>query len=382
MTSTRNAAAGAEGSMSSGSVYHLAGKLERKQILMSTAIVHVKGIIPKIANELPSFSIEMSQLAISDNLKLADPIFCTPGKIDALIGGEYFLRLLQNGKIELGENLPTLKNSKLGWIIGGSIPSHLVASRSTNLQYASNAYTCLLTNSESVNDELSRFWDIEEYQTNNNTRLSGKEQACENYFIKTEYIDLNHMSETIGTSNERVSVYLPHHGVIRESSTTTKLRVVFDGSAKTTSGISLNDTLMIGATLQDNIIDIILRFRLHAVAITADLCKMYRQILIHEDDRTFQKILWRFSPNEPIKEFELNTVTNGLACAPFLAIRCVRYLASDADEDVGQASKVLLNDLYVDNILTGIARKFGMNSRMLIKLKIQRLQSIWAWLRH
>jgi len=88
-----------------------------------------------------------------------------------------------------------------------------------------------------------------------------------------EYIQLNHMSRVIEETNAMIPIYLPHHGVLRQSSLTTKLRVVFDGSVKTTSGISLNDTLMIGAKLQDNIVDIILRFRLHAIAITADLKK-------------------------------------------------------------------------------------------------------------
>ncbi|XP_011865955.1 PREDICTED: uncharacterized protein LOC105560979 [Vollenhovia emeryi] len=149
--------------------------------------------------------------------------------------------------------------------------------------------------------------------------------------------------------------YLPHHGVLHESSLTTKLRVVFDGSVRTTAGISLNDTLMIGARLQDNLIDIMLRFRLHAIAITADLKKMYRQILVHEADRDYQRILWRSSVGEPIREFRLNTVTYGLSCAPFLAVRCVRHLASNADDRLMQASQVLLNDLYVDDILTGVS---------------------------
>lgn len=81
---------------------------------------------------------------------------------------------------------------------------------------------------------------------------------------------------------------------------------------------------------------------------------MYRQILVHDEDRDYQRILWRFSMNDPIKEFRLNTVTYGLACAPFLAIRCVRHLASSANDEFNQASGVLLNDLYVDDILTGV----------------------------
>lgn len=140
------------------------------------------------------------------------------------------------------------------------------------------------------------------------------------------------MSEAVGESNAMIPIFLPHHGILRQSSLTTKLRVVFDGSIKTAFGISLNDTLMTGTKLQDNIIGIILRFRLHAIAITADLKTMYRHILIHEKDRDYQRILWRFSTSEPVQEFRLNTVTYELACALFLAIRCIRQLASSASD--------------------------------------------------
>ncbi|XP_029155926.1 uncharacterized protein LOC114928760, partial [Nylanderia fulva] len=365
-------------------------------------------VVPKITKNLPSFSIQTAQLSIPENVKLADPFFASPGKIDALIGAEFFMSLLQNGKIELGKDLPTLQNSKLGWIISGSISENFVVGRSINRQ-PSNAHTCLFVRNENINNTLLKFWELEEYQGNQNTKLSTEEQACENHFINTqsrdtsgrfivrlpfrtnkaqlgesreiaikrlcylerkfqrdkefhkqysnfmrEYIKLNHMSRITDCCDTSLPTYLPHHGVLRETSITTKLRVVFDGSAKTTSGISLNDTLMVGATLQDNIIDIILRFRLHAIAITADLKKMYRQILVHEKDRNYQRIVWRFSSRDPIQEFQLNTVTYGLACAPFLAIRCVKQLAGDAISDFSEASYVLLNDLYVDDILTGV----------------------------
>ena len=79
-----------------------------------------------------------------------------------------------------------------------------------------------------------------------------------------ELISLGHLEHVPqqeidnGCSNH---FYLPHHFVIKESSTTTKLRVVFDGSAKTTTGISLNDTLMVGPILQPAIFDLLVRFR-------------------------------------------------------------------------------------------------------------------------
>ena len=72
------------------------------------------------------------------------------------------------------------------------------------------------------------------------------------------------------------SFYLPHHAVMKELSTTTKLRVVFGGSVLTTNGNSLNGNLMVGAKEQDDIFGILLRFQLHAVALSADIEKMYR----------------------------------------------------------------------------------------------------------
>lgn len=97
-----------------------------------------------------------------------------------------------------------------------------------------------------------------------------------------------------------------------------------------------------------------MRFRLPAIVITADLQKMYRQILIHPNDRDYQRILWRSSPSDPITEYKLNTVTYGQACAPFLVIRCVRQLAEEGAGEFGEASRALLNDLYVDDIITGV----------------------------
>lgn len=75
--------------------------------------------------------------------------------------------------------------------------------------------------------------------------------------------------------------YLPHHGVTKPSSSTTKLRVVFDGSAKSTTNISLNDILHVGSTIQDDLFSILIRFRKHNVVMKEEITKMYRQININ-----------------------------------------------------------------------------------------------------
>lgn len=85
--------------------------------------------------------------------------------------------------------------------------------------------------------------------------------------------------------------------------------------------------LFVGPKLQQDIVDILLRFRVHSVVFTADICKMYRQILVAPKYRTFQHILWRASPHDKVQEFELNTVTYGIGTAPYLALRVLKEIS-------------------------------------------------------
>lgn len=135
-----------------------------------------------------------------------------------------------------------------------------------------------------------------------------------------EYERLGHMSEV---TKPLTGCYLPHHAVIRESSETTKLRVVFDASAETSSGVSLNDIQYVGPVVQDDLFSILLRFRQHRYVVSADVEKMYRQIEVNRLHRPLQMILWREREDLPIKIYELNTVTYGTASAPFLSTRCL-----------------------------------------------------------
>lgn len=168
-----------------------------------------------------------------------------------------------------------------------------------------------------------------------------------------EYLSMNHMELVTAPDPEKCAYYLPHHAVMKESSITTKLGVVFDGSASSSSGLSLNDILYRGPKVQPDLVDILLRFRMHSIVITADIAKMYRQVLIHPEDRIFQRIWYRETPEQSLKEFELRTVTYGTKAASFLSTRCLLQLATEV-EDLG-LKRVISNDFYVDNLLTGCA---------------------------
>ena len=90
----------------------------------------------------------------------------------------------------------------------------------------------------------------------------------------------------------QASFYLPHHGVVRQDKETTKLRIVFDGSAKTKSNFSLNDCLAKGPNLTPLVFDILLRFRLFRVGLIADVEKAFHQISIERSDWDMLHFLW------------------------------------------------------------------------------------------
>jgi len=132
-----------------------------------------------------------------------------------------------------------------------------------------------------------------------------------------EYPMLGHMSQIEYVVPQTSHYFLPHQCVLRPESTSTKLRVVLDASCRTLSKLSLNDILMVGPTIQNDLFTRLIRFQLMKYAISADITKMYRQISVHNDDRRFQLIFWRKRTQEPLGIYQLDTVTYGTASAPY-----------------------------------------------------------------
>ncbi|XP_055543764.1 uncharacterized protein LOC129729277 [Wyeomyia smithii] len=173
-------------------------------------------------------------------------------------------------------------------------------------------------------------------------------------FMK-DYLTSGHMEkiEEDDIDNDKPMFYLPHHAVLKPESKTTKLRTVFNASASTSTGLSLNDVLLSGPTIQQELFSILLRFRSHRYALTGDVKQMFRQMLIHVDDRQLLLILWRFSQEEAVNTYRLNTVTYGTCSAPFAATRCLQQLAIENEERYPEASNVIKTDFYMDDVLTG-----------------------------
>ncbi|XP_065078794.1 uncharacterized protein LOC135701793 [Ochlerotatus camptorhynchus] len=165
-----------------------------------------------------------------------------------------------------------------------------------------------------------------------------------------EYLTLGHMRK-VDESQETVKrCYLPHHTVVKEASTTTKVRVVFDASCKTSTGISLNDTLHVGPVIQEDLRSIILPCRIKQIMLVSNIEKMFRQINILAEDRPLTCILWRPRPTEEVTTYELGTVTYGTKSAPFLATRTLHQLAMEEEERF----PAIQEDTYMDDVITGV----------------------------
>ena len=167
-------------------------------------------------------------------------------------------------------------------------------------------------------------------------------------FIK-EFVDISHLEEAPQTSG--LCYYLPHHCVFKDS-TTTKLRVVFDASSKSPNGNSLNDCLLLGPRLQDDLFDFLIRFRLHQYALSADVAKMYRQVGLDKSDRDFHRILWRDYVTDEIRELRMTRVTYGVASSSYHSTRALQESGKNHGPNPNTVN-VILNDIWVDDLLSG-----------------------------
>ncbi|GFS62412.1 integrase catalytic domain-containing protein [Trichonephila clavipes] len=150
-----------------------------------------------------------------------------------------------------------------------------------------------------------------------------------------------------------VAFYMPHHGVYHPEKSTTKLRTVFNASSPSKSGKSLNSIQFNGGLVQEDLFSIMVCFRKHKYAFTTDIEKMFRMIKIHPEQTCLQRILWKKGIGEPIKTYELTTVTYGTVSAPYLATRTLKQLAMDEANNFPLEAPVVLSDCYMDDILSG-----------------------------
>ena len=147
--------------------------------------------------------------------------------------------------------------------------------------------------------------------------------------------------------------YLPMHAVKKKSSTTIKIRAVFDASAKSSTGVSLNDTLLVGPTIHPPLLDVLLHFSLHHVALLADVSRMYRAIELTKPDRDLHRFVWRRNLKDPLLDYSMTRVTFGVSTSSFAANMLVKQNVLDFAMDYLLAVDAVNRAFYVDDGLTG-----------------------------
>uniref|UniRef100_UPI00143C9E5F uncharacterized protein LOC117165576 n=1 Tax=Bombus vancouverensis nearcticus TaxID=2705178 RepID=UPI00143C9E5F len=247
-------------------------------------------IIPTISTSIPSEPIDRSTLEIPKNLKLADPRFHLPAPIDVLLSSGSTLASMCVGQVNLtqpDEPGLRLQKTRFGWIsrgFGKSMKDPQLNISQRQIDDAKN--TSKSTPDAPAKDDTSSLY-LSTISFSHSDPLKRWR----------EYLALGHMTKVNDNHSDDNGYYLPHHGVTKASSQTTKLRVVFDGSAPSTTGTSLNDTLHTGPKLQEDLF------------------------------------------------------------SPYLAIRCLKQLAEDEGHRFPRAAQVLQRDFYVDDALTGAETK-------------------------
>lgn len=332
------------------------------------------------------------------NLNLADPSLTESSPIDIVLGADQYGKFVKNGLIKSCDDEPFAQNTEFGWIVLGPSKENKMTNVYANI-------VSLVSNAE-LNTQIDKFFGSDDFS--DAKTMTEAEEKCEQHFRSThsrnetgryvvkhsfvggiefpnlgnsrkcaiatqmqlekrfaknsklkadyqafiqEFIELGQM-ELAKTDPKRDVYYLPHHCVFKES-TTTKLRVVFNASQATDNGKSLNEQLAIGSIDQPEMIALLIKFRFYKYAFTADLEKMYRQILLDEDQIDLQRIVWRESSNEPFRDYVLKTIVYGTADAPYLATRTLKQLAMDIENVYPIAAKIIRACMYMDDVCSG-----------------------------
>ena len=366
----------------------------------------VTGIIPP--QPVPS----CNNLNHIKGLLLADNNYNIPASIDIILGSKMFAKIMNSQQYSLRKgnlNEPIAQSTIFGWTLSGAVPGI------TRISDFTSAY-CLLPRiqaepippQEPALDTLLAAILQEEEGPKQVEPLSSEEEAEKHYQATTKYSAteqryevslpkkeiINQLGESrpqavaryiqTNRANERkkiqqqfqdgmksyislghaeevppedkppaVAYWLPMHSVIKLSSTSTKLRVVFDGSAATTSGVSLNHSLHVGPTIQATLSDTLLKFRSYSIALNADISKMYREVKLCTADKDLHRFVWREEPASPLKDYRMTRVTFGVSASPFLAVRTLHQTADDHGGDYPRVTQHIKESFYVDDFLGG-----------------------------
>ena len=369
----------------------------------------------KICSPIPT-KIQLDRYAHLKELDLADSSLSENGhdEIDILIGSDYYYDVVI-GEVVRGESGPVAVSSKFGWVVSGpskdtgrnknATLAHLVIEQEGT---APHLYPDSIKRDDNLTQSLQRFWDTESIGIENDqfsestkqkeflhkvhfdkeegryevnlpwkqdrspkatgydtcvnrlrqlhSRLKKDKDLLEEYNkVIQQQIDSG-IIEAVPDEDDYEGYYLPHHGVLKSERETTKLRVVFDGSAKPDiNSPSINECLEKGPNLVPLLFDTIIKFRSYPVGIVSDIEKAFHQIKICPSDRCMLRFLWfddakKDNPN--IKQFQFRRLVFGLTSSPAILSTVIQSHLSQHEEDPA-VSQLLSESLYVDDLAAG-----------------------------
>ena len=319
--------------------------------------------------------------------------------IDILVGLDYFWQFVKPNVCRITEYL-SAQESKFGWILSGSwvqnerqknslsyqflcmtdTPDHLchrfwdldaigiggkdenqcsdseVLKRFNNsITFENGRYTVSLPwKSDGMKNELHDNMEIATRRSENLTRRLGRDPSLEvdyhTALSELERLDIIHeVTKEEMVSDKNPVFYLPHRPVVREASTSTKIRPVFDASCKGLNNISLNDCMETGPNLIPNLLEVLLRFRRWKFGLSADITKAFLQIKVAKEDQDVHRFIWDINGQRRIMRFD--RVVFGNASSPFLLNATIKHHLSGFENT--RVVNELKQNLYVDDWLSG-----------------------------
>ena len=146
--------------------------------------------------------------------------------------------------------------------------------------------------------------------------------------------------------------FLPHHGVAKPHSDL--IRMVHDGSAKAYKGSnSLNEILYTGPSLVNELIEVLVRFRLRKVGLVADVKQAFLQIEVNSADRDMLRFLWKTEEGR-LQVLRFRRLPFGLNASPFILNATLRHHFSNYVKDK-DLHKMLDKAFYVDDLVTSFS---------------------------
>ncbi|KAL9969544.1 hypothetical protein ACROYT_G021769 [Oculina patagonica] len=320
--------------------------------------------------------------------------------IDILIGADFYWHFVSGGVVRGPGSAPIALSTKLGYVLSGpvGIPVPGQGDSTVNLTetHVLKVSSSVVEERNSFEGEIKHFWDLEtlgikpdepsvyekfiedivhdgeRYEEShpllpdNNQlsklrleslvrRLKSKPEVLKHYdSIFQDQLEKNIIEAVNQEEQPELGKvhYLPHREVIRLDKDTTKLRVLYDASAKR-GGPILNDCLYSGPPLTPMIFDVMVRFRAHQIALTADIEKAFLNVAIAPEHRDFLRFLWiddilTDNPQLVIRRF--TRVVFGVNSSPFLLNGTIRHhLNSYLDSDPAFVEEVL-HSMYVDDL--------------------------------